>query len=325
MSRKAKKIRLQDPRPYHYGRYLARVIRYGCYSFCRNIWLTVATTLVMVITLLIIFVTVIANSVLSETIASQQAKMDLSYYIKYNVNDETLTDLMKKLQAQPHVQSVSYSTSHQEYEKASNDNVDGWEMVISEGIQPTLPAVLHVKLDDMNEREKLDKYVKNDKDFQEWIDTSVSNSQDIAARQKTIERLSSILTVARRGGLIAGIIFMGISVLIIFNTIRMTIFSRRDEIAMMKSVGADNYFIRGPFLVEAELYGLIAALIAMALGYLILTKLLPSLANYIEVDETEMFVRTWWPVILLAMMAIGWILGYVSARLAIHKYLKKGN
>ena len=325
MSRKVKKIRLQDPRPYHYGRYLARVIRYGCYSFCRNIWLTVATTLVMVITLLIIFVTVIANSVLSETIASQQAKMDLSYYIKYNVNDETLTDLMKKLQAQPHVQSVSYSTSHQEYEKASNDNVDGWEMVISEGIQPTLPAVLHVKLDDMNEREKLDKYVKNDKDFQEWIDTSVSNSQDIAARQKTIERLSSILTVARRGGLIAGIIFMGISVLIIFNTIRMTIFSRRDEIAMMKSVGADNYFIRGPFLVEAELYGLIAALIAMALGYLILTKLLPSLANYIEVDETEMFVRTWWPVILLAMMAIGWILGYVSARLAIHKYLKKGN
>lgn len=325
MSRKAKKIRLQDPRPCHYGRYLARVIRYGCYSFCRNIWLTVATTLVMVITLLIIFVTVIANSVLSETIASQQAKMDLSYYIKYNVNDETLTDLMKKLQAQPHVQSVSYSTSHQEYEKASNDNVDGWEMVISEGIQPTLPAVLHVKLDDMNERETLDKYVKNDKDFQEWIDTGVSNSQDIAARQKTIERLSSILTVARRGGLIAGIIFMGISVLIIFNTIRMTIFSRRDEIAMMKSVGADNYFIRGPFLVEAELYGLIAALIAMALGYLILTKLLPSLANYIEVDETEMFVRTWWPVILLAMMAIGWILGYVSARLAIHKYLKKGN
>jgi cell division transport system permease protein len=105
----------------------------------------------------------------------------------------------------------------------------------------------------------------------------------------------------------------------------MTIFSRRDEIAMMKSIGADNYFIRGPFLVEAELYGLIAALIAMALGYLILTKLFPSLANYIEVDETEMFVRTWWPVILLAMMAIGWILGYVSARLALHKYLKKGN
>lgn len=325
MSRKAKVIRLQDPRPRHYGRYLARIIRYGFYSFCRNIWLTVATTLVMVITLLIIFVTVIANSVLSETITSQQAKMDLSYYIKYNVSDETLTDLMKKLQAQPHVQSVSYSTSRQEYEKASSDNVDGWEMVINEGIQPTLPAVIHVKLDDMNQREALDKYVKNDKDFKEWIDSSVSNSQDIEARQKTIERLSSILTVARRGGLIAGAIFMAISVLIIFNTIRMTIFSRRDEIAMMKSIGADNYFIRGPFLVEAEMYGLIAAVIAMALGYLILTRLLPSLANYIEVTETQTFVQRWWPLILLAMMAIGWLLGYVSARLALHKYLKKGN
>lgn len=325
MSRKLKKVRLEDPRPKHFGRYLARVIRYGLYSFCRNIWLTVATTLVMVITLLIIFVTVIANSVLSETIASQQAKMDLSYYIKYNASSEVLSDLMRKIQAQPNVASVSYRSSAQEYERAAADNIEGWEMVINEGIQPTLPAVIHVKLVDINKRADLDKFIANDDDFKEWIDTSVTNSQDIEARQNTINRLSDIMRVARRGGLVAGVIFMTISVLIIFNTIRMTIFSRRDEIAMMRSIGADNYFIQGPFLVEAEMYGLIAAVIAMAIGYAILVKVLPGLASYIEVSQTQAAVRQWWWAILLGLMAVGWLIGNLSARLALHRYLKKGN
>ena len=133
------------------------------------------------------------------------------------------------------------------------------------------------------------------------------------------------MNYASRAGIVAAVIFIVISVLIIFNTIRMTIFSRRDEISMERSIGADNYFIRGPFLVEAELYGIIAAIIAMILGYLVLTKLLPSLGSYIEVTRTQAIVSQWWWAILLGMMFIGFLIGDLSARMALRKYLKNTN
>ena len=220
---------------------------------------------------------------------------------------------------------MTISTSEEEYDQASKDNVDAWSLVIEEGVQPTFPAVIHVKLTDMELRNQVEDYVAGDPQFQEWIDTSVTNSQDVEARQETIDKLSSIMGYAGRAGVIAAAIFIVISVLIIFNTIRMTIFSRRDEISMERSIGADNYFIRGPFLVEAELYGIIAAILAMILGYLTLTKLLPSLGSYIEVAQTQAFVVQWWWAILLGMIVLGFLIGDLSARMALHKYLKKTN
>ena len=161
--------------------------------------------------------------------------------------------------------------------------------------------------------------------FKQWVDSSVANSQDVEARQQTINKLSSLMDVASRVGIVAGSFFVVISVLIIFNTIRMTIFSRRDEISMMKSIGADSYFIRGPFLIEAELYGVIAAIIAMIVGYLLSTKLLPSLGGYIEVKQTKSFILHWWWLILLGMITTGFVIGDLSARLALRKYLKKAS
>lgn len=302
-----------------------RVVRYGLRNFTRNAWLTLAATAVMVITLLIIFITGIASSVLSETITSQKEKMDLSFYIKYDASEDILRNLAGKLRIQPHVTDVTISTSDDEYAKASKDNVEGWTIVAEQGVSPTLPAVIHVKMDDMEQRGAVEKFVKEDQQFKEWTDTSVTNSQDVTARQQTIDKLSSIMDYASKAGVVAGAIFVVISVLIIFNTIRMTIFSRRDEIGMMKSIGADSYFIRGPFLVEAKLYGIIAAIVAMVLGYLTLTKLLPSLGTYIEVSQTEAAVRHWWWLILFGMMLAGYLIGDISARLALRKYLKNTN
>lgn len=299
-----------------------RVVRYGLRNFTRNAWLTIAATVVMVITLLIIFVTGVASSVLNETITSQRDKIDLSFYLKYNISNDMLRNLAGRLRTQPNVTSVTTSTSDDEYNKASKDNVEAWSLVIGQGVKPTFPAVIHVKLSDMNKRGDIEKYVANDKQFKEWSDTSVVNSQDFETRQATIDKLSNIMTYASRVGIIAGAIFIVISVLIIFNTIRMTIFSRRDEISMMKSIGADSYFIRGPFLIEAELYGFIAALIAYGIGYLAQSKILPSLGGYIEVAKTQAMLSQWWFVILLAMLLVGYLIGDLSARMALHKYLK---
>ena len=325
MSRAAKKERLVDTQSHHTILTLSRVARYGLRNFTRNAWLTIAATAVMVITLLIIFVTVVASSVLGEAITSQKQKIDLSLYIKANASEDVLRTLAGKLRIQPNVTEVSISTSENEYKKASKDNVGGWSVVVDEGIKPAIPAVIHVKLADMSKRKAIEKFISGDPQFKQWVDSSVANSQDVEARQQTINKLSSLMDVASRVGIVAGSFFVVISVLIIFNTIRMTIFSRRDEISMMKSIGADSYFIRGPFLIEAELYGVIAAIIAMVVGYLLSTKLLPSLGGYIEVKQTKSFILHWWWLILLGMITTGFVIGDLSARLALRKYLKKAS
>lgn len=325
MSRAAKKERLVDTQSHHTILTLSRVARYGLRNFTRNAWLTIAATAVMVITLLIIFVTVVASSALGEAITSQKQKIDLSLYIKANASEDVLRTLAGKLRIQPNVTEVDISTSENEYKKASKDNVEGWSLVVDEGIKPAIPAVIHVKLADMSKRKAIEKFISGDPQFKQWVDSSVANSQDVEARQQTINKLSSLMDIASRVGIIAGSFFVVISVLIIFNTIRMTIFSRRDEISMMKSIGADSYFIRGPFLIEAELYGVIAAIIAMIVGYLLSTKLLPSLGGYIEVKQTKSFILHWWWLILLGMITTGFVIGDLSARLALRKYLKKAS
>ena len=325
---KLKKQRLVNPQRQRTLLTVRRGIRYGLRNFTRNAWLTVAATVVMVITLLIIFVTGIASSVLSETIQSQKDKMDLSVYIKHDVSSSTLDNLASEIKSQPNVKSVAISTSaderknYVEENKAKQEIMDALQTVTEEGINMEFPAVLHVKLDDYEKKDDIQKFVSNDKLFKKWVDQSRSQSQDLETRQNTIKRLSDIMQYASKVGIAAASIFVAISVLVIFNTIRMTIFSRRDEISMMRSIGADNFFIRGPFLVEAELYGVIAGVISTILGYLALAKILPSMSSYIEVAQTQAFVEHWMAVILLAMMAVGFVIGDLSARLALRRYMK---
>lgn len=305
-----------------------RVLRYGLRNFTRNAWLTVAATVVMVITLLIIMVAGVATSILDETITSQKDKMDISLYFKSDTPDKTLNEMASKLRQQPNVTNVSVSTSQQEYDKfrkSSSQINDAISFAMDNGGEVNLSSVLHVKLADFNKKDELTKYVKSTEPFKTWQDTSRNNDDDITIRQNTVDKLSSIMDYAGKAGIVAGAIFVVISILIIFNTIRMTIFSRRDEIAMMKAIGADSYFIRGPFLIEAELYGVIAAVVAMVLGYLALRGVLPSLGGYIEVAKTQALVNHWWWAILLGLMLIGFIIGDLSARLALHRYLKKSD
>ena len=320
-----KKVRLVNRQKQRTFLTWTRVVRYGLRNFTRNAWLTVAATVVMTITLLIIFVTAVASAVLNETIASQEEKMDLSFYIRYDASEDILRNLVGKLRIQPNVESVSVSTSEEEYKKASVDNVDAWSLVIEEGVEPTFPAVIHVKLHDMEQRQNIENFVAGDQQFKEWIDQSISGSDIVETKQETIDKLSNIMSYASQIGVIAAGIFVVISILIIFNTIRMTIFSRRDEISMERSIGADNYFIRGPFLVEAELYGIIAAILTVIIGYTAMPKILSGLGSYIEVSQTlTMFKQKWWLVALI-MLAIGFLIGDLSARLALHRYLKKGS
>ena len=181
---------------------------------------------------------------------------------------------------------------------------------------------LGIKVFDINNTSQLQQYVDSDQTVKDLIDSQ--NPPSFAGPYKTaIEKIGGWVSFADRVGLVAGIVFVAISSLIIFNTIRMAIFNRREEIQMMKLIGADRSFIRGPFIVEAVMYGFIAAIIATGIGILGLYGARNTLVSQgIAIDPTIEFVTVFAPFVLLAMILVGGIIGVVSSLLATRRYLK---
>ncbi|MBI3889008.1 FtsX-like permease family protein, partial [Candidatus Saccharibacteria bacterium] len=137
-----------------------------------------------------------------------------------------------------------------------------------------------------------------------------------------IESIGNGVGFAERAGVIASVIFIIISSLIVFNTIRMAIFNRKEEIQMMKLIGADRSFIRGPFVVEAVVYGFIAALLATGLGVGGLYLLKDRIISGVAIQPTIEAVTLYLPFVLLAMIVAGASIGVISALLATRKYLR---
>ena len=169
----------------------------------------------------------------------------------------------------------------------------------------------------------LENKFESDATFKRYIDLEKAPTYDV--NQAEIATITSWARIARTGGIILAVIFLVVSVLIIFSTIRMAIFSRREEIYMMKLVGADKGFIRGPFLVEAEICGVVAGVIAATASYFLFMFFAPKLSNYginvdaiIDILESNKLI-----LVYLVFIGLGIIVGRVSAWLAVSKYLRK--
>lgn len=299
------------------------MIRYGVNNFSRNAWLTVAATAVMTITLLIVFTAVTARQVLISTVSDFQDKVEMTIYLKHDSTQGDIDKVSASLRKLSSVKSVSTTTPDQYRQEYIDQNKSSASSLNSlNNADPEFPWKVRIKVFDINNTSQLQQYVDSDQTVKDLIDSQ--NPPSFAGPYKTaIEKIGGWVSFADRVGLIAGIIFVAISSLIIFNTIRMAIFNRREEIQMMKLIGADRSFIRGPFIVEAIMYGFIAAIIATGIGILGLYGARNTLVSQgIAIDPTIEFVTVFAPFVLLAMILVGGIIGVVSSLLATRRYLK---
>ncbi|MBQ6461522.1 permease-like cell division protein FtsX [Candidatus Saccharibacteria bacterium] len=320
---------MRKTRTKHPLREEGRIIKYGTSGFVRNIWLSTAATVVMAITLIILFVTVVASVVLTSTAEMMRDKIDITIYLKPNTSEEVLDQLKDTISRDSNIKSVDLSTSEQEYEKFLAENADSKEIIgvlddeMKELMISKMQATMRIKVYDVDNLDSIKGIVENDVIFQKNIDDEMAPTYDV--NQVEIATITSWARIARTGGMILAVVFLVISVLIIFSTIRMAIFSRREEIYMMKLVGADKRFIRGPFLVEAEICGIIAGIIAATVSYFGFMLMAPKLTDYginvesiVDVLESNRLIFVY-----VIFMAIGVIIGRISARLAVSKYLHK--
>lgn len=300
-----------------------RMCRYGVNNFSRNAWLTIAATAVMTITLLIVFVTLASRNVLIDTVAQISDQVDMSIYLQTDTPDEAAADIRGELLALDSVTAVEYVSAEEARTENAAENSD--DPAILEAINVAtnqLPAILSISLVDINDTSELVAFVDNNQTLQPHLNPDYEPSF-AGERREAIENIGEWVSLAERAGVGATILFVTISSLIVFNTIRMAIFNRKEEIQMMKLIGADRNFIRGPFLVEAIVYGFVAALVATGLGLAILYSVQePLMAYEIAVGSTIAMATKYIPLILLGMITLGALIGIVSSLLATRRYLK---
>ena len=286
-------------------------------------WLTVAATAVMTITLLIMFMTLVARQVLVDTVDAIKAKTDMSIYVSTDTPQEAADQIKEKIKLLNGVRTVRYVSPEQaRTEFASQNKNDVQTLEALNEATNKFPGTFRVNIVDINDPSQLDNFVKNDEFYKKYADPNRQPSFS-GERRSAIKNIGITIEFAQNAGLVASSIFIVISSLIIFNTIRMAIFNRKEEIQMMKLIGADRSFIRGPFVVEAVVYGFIAAVVATGLGVAILYAVEESLSSYqIAITHTVQMVTEYLPFLLLVMILVGAIIGVVSSLLATRKYLK---
>ena len=320
---------MQKNRSRHIVRERARVVKYGTKGFGRNIWLSSAATVVMAITLIILFVTVVASVILTNTAEMMKDKIDITIYFKPNTSQEVLDDLEARISKDPNIKSVETSTSLEEYNKFIAENQESGDILdiidddMTEMMIAKMQSTMRIKVYDVDNLDSIKQIVEQDDLFKDNTDKEMAPTYDV--NRAEINTITSWARIARTGGIILAAVFLVISILIIFSTIRMAIFSRREEIYMMKLVGADKGFIRGPFLVEAEICGVIAGIVAGVVSFFGFKLLSPKLASYgIDISQIENIMNSSQLVLVfLVFILAGILIGRISARLAVSKYLHK--
>lgn len=302
---------------------LWRIGKYGANSFVRNAWLSVAATAVMTVTLLIVFGSLLMRMAITNTVDSLTEKIGVSIYLKQDVSNDDVSKMTKSIESLSTVKKVEFTSAKQARDNYAKENLN------DEAIQAALIEASNeffssfsVTLEDIGNTAELESLVNSDKTIQANLHASKEPTYK-SNRKESIDTLANGFSVVEKIGVAAGILFVLISSLIIFNTIRMAIFNRREEIYMMKLIGANKSFISGPFLVESVICGILASIFASIIGYFAVSFATPKLESWgISLDGIVTNGVNYVLMIFPTLMFVGMLIGSISAWIATRKYLK---
>lgn len=303
---------------------LWRVIHTGIVNFMRNISLAVAAMAVMVVTLTIVLFSIITNATFENTIAQITDKISVSAYLQDTTTEAQAKQLVNALRKQPEVKRVVYLNKKQALDSyiSQNQNNQNLLTAATESGNP-IPATIQVYPHDLNDVQKVKEFLVQAQ-YQK-LQTADSPSYN-GDRKEAIDNITHATNVLRKIGIVTVVVFAVICALIIFNTIQMAIFNRRDEIGIMRLLGANTWYIRGPFVVESAIYGLLSAVFSILIinsAFLASSNALQaSSLGLLDINYANQYFDAHFWVLLLLQIAVGIIIGTVSSVIATRRYLK---
>lgn len=302
---------------------LKRTIKSGAISFWRNGSVSLASVLILTVTLTVITMVLFSGVVLSSTLDTIKNKVDIDVYFTKGASEKSMLAFANDVKSNIDVLDVKYISREQAYTNFRERHKDQEATIqaLTEIGENPLPASINVKAKDPNKYDAIVNFLKQketamlDDDIIDKINYTEKNQQAIAS-------LNRIINASNRLGILIAVFFAIVSILITFNTIRLAIYIFREEVSVMRLVGASETYIRAPFVTVGILYGVVSAIVTT----IILLPITHYAGNWTEKLGTGINLFNYYEsnlaYIILALVVAGSSLGAISSFLAIKKYLK---
>jgi cell division transport system permease protein len=277
----------------------------------------------MTITLFVITSLIFLQAALQNSLADIKEKVDVTVYFTPNAEEESIRSVEQALVKLPEVKEVSFTSEDdaliQFRERHANDYLT--LQALEELNDNPLGATLNIKAKDPSQYESISKYFESDSVLSKGILTIIDKI-DYHQNKVVIDRLTSIIDGAKRLGFVVSFVLILISIVITFNTIRLIIYMSREEINVMRLVGAGGKYIRGPFIVSGVLVGICAAIFTIFLFIPISIWLGNQMTDFLGLNLFTYYKDNFFQLFII-MLGSGIILGGISSTFAIHRYLRK--
>ena len=303
---------------------IKRVIRSGFFNFWRNGFVSLSSILVMMVTLFVIGTTIFSGVILKSTLQQIKDKVDINVYFITTASEEDILAMKKTLEGLPEVLPPIVYVSREEALdafKKRHENDEFTLQALDELGENPLGATLNIKAKEPSQYESIARYL-NSKSAEAVGGSSIIDKVNYYQNKEAIDRLTSIINSANRLGFILTIFLIAISILITFNTLRLVIYMSRDEISVMRLVGASTGYIRGPFFIAGAIYGFISAIFTLIIFYPITLWLGSTTESFFVGLNIFHYYSANFGQIFLLIVGSGVAIGSISSYLAVRKYLK---
>ena len=302
---------------------LKRIIVSGYRNFTRSVFTSIASVLIMTVTLFVITSLILVNITLNSSLNNIEEKVDVTVYFVPNAPEDVILEIKDSLESLPEVSGVAYVSqekSLQDFkEKHANDYLT--LQALEEIGENPLGAALNINAKDPSQYESISNYFEDGATLSRGA-LSIIDKIDYSQNKLVIDRLNSIIEGAQRLGFIVSLILVLISLLITYSTIRLIIYMSREEIGVMKLVGAGEKYISGPFIASGVMVGIMASITTALIFVPVSIWLGNQMTDFIGINIYNYYKANFWQLFII-MLGSGIILGSISSIFAINKYLRK--
>ena len=292
-------------------------------NFKRNGLVSWAAVLVVTVTLCVITLIIFLQAILNFSLQYFKDKVDITVYFTTSAPEDKIISLKSSLEKLPEVANVSYTNREEALRIFRGRHINDYPTIqaLDEIDENPLGAYLDVKAKEVSQYENVANFLKSDNTLI-LGSSSIIDKVNYYQNKPVIDRLNTIISGAQKLGFLITLLFVFISIIITFNTIRLTIFISKEEIGVMRLVGASKMHVRGPFMIEGAIYGVVATLFTLILFWPATAWLGRNMTYFLGINVYDYYISSFFQIFtILLLSSVG--LGIVSSFLAVRKYLNK--
>jgi cell division transport system permease protein len=300
-----------------------RILKAGGQNFSRNTFVSLSAVLIMAITLIVFSTMLFMSALLNQSLVEIQKKVDVNVYFLTTTDEISVLRVKSELEKLPEIQTIEYVSREQALEnfKYRHRNEPDITEALFELEDNPLGAILNIKAKESQQYEGIATYLSTN--YPVGQPDSVIEDVNFNANKAIIDKLTDFIAAGQKLGGVITILFIFLSIIITFNTIRLAMYISRDEIKVMRLVGATSSYISGPFIVTGILYGIVSSIVTLIILYPLTWWAGPITARFFNgINVSEYYLSHFLQFFLIIFFSAV-LIGAISSFIAVKKYLKE--